>query len=123
MTNSASIDRPVVRVHPGKLISAALVSASGVLLFGFQINVAGYATLAAALLVAAFVDRTLLRHLGLIVAGLFIISLVPLNADLSLGHMAAMGTALALAVIVPWLVDRFVYRERIIRFPVLTGKP
>lgn len=123
MTNAASIDRPVVRVHPGKLVSAALVSASGVLLFGLQINVAGYATLAAALLVAAFVDRTLLRHLGLIVAGLFIISLVPLNADLSLGHMAAMGTALALAVIVPWLVDRFVYRERIIRFPVLTGKP
>lgn len=123
MTLAASIDRPVLSVHPWKLVSAALVSASGVLLFGFQNNIAGYATLAASLVVAAFVDRDLLRHLALIVAGLVIISLVPLNADLSLGHMAAMGTALALAVIVPWVVGRFVYRERIIRFPMLTGKP
>ncbi|HNP15409.1 MAG TPA: CPBP family intramembrane metalloprotease [Terrimesophilobacter sp.] len=122
MTIDAAIDRSTRSVHPGKLVSAALVSASGVLLFGFQINIAGYATLVASLVVAAFVDRDLLRHLALIVAGLFIISLVPLNADLSLGHMAAMGTALALAVIVPWVVGRFVYRERIIRFPMLTGR-
>lgn len=122
MTIDAAIDRSTRSVHPGKLVSASLVSASGVLLFGFQINIAGYATLAASLVVAAFVDRDLLRHLALIVAGLFIISLVPLNADLSLGHMAAMGTALALAVIVPWVVGRFVYRERIIRFPMLTGR-
>lgn len=122
MTIDAAIDRSTRSVHPGKLVSASLVSASGVLLFGFQINIAGYATLVASLVVAAFVDRDLLRHLALIVAGLFIISLVPLNADLSLGHMAAMGTALALAVIVPWVVGRFVYRERIIRFPMLTGR-
>lgn len=110
-------------MHPGKLIAAVLVSASGVLLFGFELNVAGYATLATSLVVAAFVDRTLMRHLALIVVGLVIISLVPLNADLSIGHMVAMGTALALAVVVPWLIGRFVYRERIIRFPMLTGKP
>lgn len=122
MTIDAGIDRSTRSVHPGKLVSASLVSASGVLLFGFQYNLAGYATLVASLVVAAFVDRDLLRHLALIVAGLFIISLVPLNADLSLGHMAAMGTALALAVIVPWVVGRFVYRERIIRFPMLTGR-
>ncbi|MEO7146930.1 MAG: lysostaphin resistance A-like protein [Terrimesophilobacter sp.] len=119
----ASVERPTSGVHPGKLFSAALVSASGVLLFGFELNVAGYLTLAASLVVAAFVDRTLLRHLALIVAGLVIISLVPLNADLSIGHMITMGTALALAVAVPWLVGRFVYRERIIRFPMLTGTP
>ncbi len=122
MRIDAAIDRSTLGVHPGKLVSAALVSASGVLLFGFQYNLAGYATLAASLVVATFVDRDLLRHLALIVAGLVIISLVPLNADLSLGHMAAMGTALALAVIVPWVIGRFVYRERIIRFPMLTGR-
>lgn len=122
MTIDAPIDRSTRSVHPWKLVSASLVSASGVLLFGLQINVVGYATLAAGLVVAAFVDRDLLRHLALIVAGLVIISLVPLNADLSLGHMAAMGTALALAVIVPWVIGRFVYRERIIRFPMLTGR-
>jgi membrane protease YdiL (CAAX protease family) len=33
-----------------------------------------------------------------------------------------MGGALALAVLVPWLVSRFAYREDIIRFPVNTGR-
>ncbi len=123
MTTVASLETTTLSVHPGKLVAALLVSASGVLMFGFGLNLAGYGTLAAALVIAALVDRTLLRHLALIVAGLVIISLVPLNADLSIGHMAAMGTALALAVAVPWLIGRFVYKERIIRFPMLTGKP
>ena len=51
-----------------------------------------------------------------------IISVVPLNADLSAQHIVLMGGALALAVLVPWLVSRFVYGERIIRFPVNTGR-
>jgi membrane protease YdiL (CAAX protease family) len=105
-----------------KLLPAALLSASGVALFGFEHDPAGYGLLALSLATAAFVDRELLQHLALIAAGLAIISLVPLNADLSLGHMALMGGALALAVLVPWLVSRFAYRESIIRFPVNTGR-
>ncbi|TQL48178.1 CAAX prenyl protease-like protein [Homoserinimonas aerilata] len=103
-----------------KLLPAVLLSASAVVLFGLESD-AGYLLIAASLVAAAVIDRVLLRHLALIASGLIIISLVPLNADLSLGHMALMGGALALAVLVPWLVDRFVFRERIIRFPVRTG--
>ncbi|HJX77411.1 CPBP family intramembrane glutamic endopeptidase [Glutamicibacter sp.] len=105
-----------------KLLPAALLSVSGVLLFGVENDLPGYGLLALSLLTAALIDRRLARHLALIAAGLAIISLVPLNADLSLGHMALMGSALALAVVVPWLVSRFVYREKIIKFPVNTGR-
>ncbi|MHA6695078.1 CPBP family intramembrane glutamic endopeptidase [Homoserinimonas sp. A520] len=104
-----------------KLLPAALLSASAVPLFVFESDL-GYPVLAAALVTAAFIDRELLRHLALIAAGMVIISLVPLNADLSIQHMALMGGALALAVLVPWLVGRFVYRENIIRFPIATGR-
>lgn len=104
-----------------KLLPAALLSASGVLLFVFEHD-AGYAVLAASLIAAAFIDRGFLKDAALIAAGMIIISLVPLNADLSLSHMALMGGALALAVLVPWLVSRFVYREKVIRFPVRTGR-
>ncbi|WP_325208855.1 MULTISPECIES: CPBP family intramembrane glutamic endopeptidase [unclassified Salinibacterium] len=104
-----------------KLLPTALVSVSALLLFGIQTPF-GYATLAVGLLLAMGIDRQLLKHLALIAAGLLIISTVPLNADLSLGHMAAMGAALALAVIVPWVIDRYIYRERIIRFPMFTGQ-
>ena len=100
---------------------AGLVSASGVLLFGAE-NDLGYGVLALGLVTAAFIDRGLMRHLALIAAGMAIISVVPLNADLSIQHVVLMGGALALAVLVPWLVSRFVYGERIIRFPVNTGR-
>lgn len=106
-----------------KLPAALLLSASGVLLFALGWSIAGYAALAAALIVSAIVDRQLFRDLALIAIGLAIISLVPLNADLSIGHMVQMGTALALAVIVPFSISRWVLREKTIRFPVLTGTP
>ncbi|MDR7081050.1 membrane protease YdiL (CAAX protease family) [Arthrobacter ginsengisoli] len=104
-----------------KLVPAALLSASGVLLFGVENDLAGYSLLALSLVTAAAVDRELVRHLALVAAGMVIISLVPLNADLSVPHMTLMGGALALAVLVPWLVSRFIYREKLITFPVHTG--
>jgi membrane protease YdiL (CAAX protease family) len=105
-----------------KLVPAVLLSTAGLLLFGVENDLFGYSLLATSLLTAAIVDREFARHLALIAAGMFIISLVPLNADLSISHMALMGSALALAVVVPWLISRFVYRENIIKFPVNTGR-
>lgn len=104
-----------------KLVPAGLVSVSGVLLFGAEKDF-GYGVLAMGLVTAAFIDRELMQHLALIAAGIVIISMVPLNADLSTQHIVLMGGALALAVLVPWLVSRFVYGEKIIRFPVKTGR-
>jgi membrane protease YdiL (CAAX protease family) len=105
-----------------KLLPALLLSASGVLLFGVGHDPAGYGLLALGLITAAIIDRALARHLALIAVGLAIISLVPLNADLSIQHMILMGGALGLAVLVPWLASRFAYREEIIKFPVNTGR-
>ena len=101
---------------------AVLLSASGVLLFGVGDVPIGVSVLALSVLTAAIIDRSLARHLALIAAGLVIISLVPLNADLSIQHMTLMGGALTLGVLVPWLASRFVYREEIIKFPVNTGR-
>ncbi|MET1154372.1 CPBP family glutamic-type intramembrane protease [Arthrobacter sp.] len=105
-----------------KLVPAVLLSASGVLLFGVENEPIGYTMLALSMVTAALVDAGFFRHLALIAAGMVIISLVPLNADLSLRHMFLMGGALALAVLVPWLVSRFAYRETIIKFPINTGR-
>jgi membrane protease YdiL (CAAX protease family) len=105
-----------------KTLPAALLSASAVLLFVLQTPIVGYGTIVVALALAAWLDRALFRDLALIAAGLVIVSSVRLDADLSLGHMAAMGTALTLAVVVPYVLSRYLYRtERVIRFPVNTG--
>lgn len=106
-----------------KLLPAGLLSLSGVPLFALGNDFLGYALVAASIATAVFIDHGLMRHLAVVAAGMVIISLVPLNADLSIGHMALMGGALALAVLVPWLVSRYLYSEKIIKFPINTGRP
>jgi len=117
----------MVRTHPIGLIPAGLVCAAAVLLFGVMIPVAGYAVLALGLAGAWLADRSgrtsrLLPDLALIAVGQVIISTISLEADISYPNMALMGTVLGLAVAVPYLVSRFVYREHVIRFPWRTGR-
>jgi membrane protease YdiL (CAAX protease family) len=102
-------------------LAAALVSASAIPLFGLQERPTGYTVLAAGLVVAAVVDRALLRHLLLIAAGLVIISSMSLEADLTDAGMLRFTVTLSAAVAVPYAISRWVYREDVITFPVGTG--
>jgi hypothetical protein len=104
-----------------RLLPGLLLAASGLLLFGVHWRPGGYVVLAAALGLAAVVDRPLAKDLLLIAFGLVTISLVPINTEISWDHMMLMGTALAIAVVVPYLVSRFVYRDHAVRFPILAG--
>ncbi|MFF1383140.1 CPBP family intramembrane glutamic endopeptidase [Arthrobacter sp. NPDC058288] len=106
-----------------KLVPAALVSLSGFVLFVLEQKLPGYGLLALALVLAGFIDRALLRDLALIAAGLIAISLVPITTDISTVHMVVMGTAMIVAVGVPYAVSRWIFREHAVRFPVLTGHP
>ncbi|MEO6826657.1 MAG: CPBP family intramembrane glutamic endopeptidase [Microbacteriaceae bacterium] len=110
------------KVLSWNLVPAILLSSSAVLLFGFESDLGGYALLAASLIIALAIDRAFAKHAALIAAGLVIISTVPLNADLSIQHMLLMGAALTLAVVVPYAVSRFGYRDHLVRFPILTGR-
>ncbi|GHD51986.1 CPBP family intramembrane metalloprotease [Mycetocola manganoxydans] len=123
MTINLPMTRPDTRrAASWNLLPGVLLAASGLLLFGLHWRPGGYFILAAALLAAVLVNRALAKDLFLIGAGLVIISLVEINTDISWDHMLVMGVALAAAVILPYLVSRFLYRDHAIRFPVLTGK-
>jgi membrane protease YdiL (CAAX protease family) len=115
-------DRDRRRAVSWRLLPGVLLSLSGVLLYGIGTDVGGYGALAASLITAAVIDRRLFKDLVLIAAGMVIISAVPLDSDISIGHMAQMGSALALAVLVPYAVSRWVYRDHAVRFPVNTGQ-
>lgn len=123
MTPTASLTTAPARpITSWKLLPGILLAASGFLLFGLDERLAGYVTLALTLLAAVLIDRRLARDLLLIAIGLVAISLVPINTDIEWDHMLLMGAALAVAVLVPYLVSRFIYRDHAIRFPVATGK-
>jgi hypothetical protein len=108
---------------PLNVIPATLVSASGFLLFAREDRVSGFLLLAAALILAALLSRRLLIDLALIGVGLTAMSLVPITTDISTEHMAVMGTAMILAVGIPYAVSRFLTKDHAIRFPIRTGQP
>lgn len=60
---------------------------------------------------------SLLRDLSLVAVGLGIIRLIPLAAELDTWAMVRFTLALGGAVLAPYLVSRFVYRDRAIGFP------
>ena len=111
-------ERPAVSWN---LVPGVLLALSGVLLFGIHWRPGGYVVLAAALLVAATLDRLLAKDMVLMAFGLVAISLVPINTDISWDHMLLMGAALTVAVLVPYTVSRFGYRDHAVRFPILAG--
>jgi membrane protease YdiL (CAAX protease family) len=109
------------------LLPAAVLSSSALLLFAWRgtslaVTVAGYGMLATALLIAWLLDRSarsdgLFRDLLLIAVGMVIVSTISVEADIGWVNFFLLGFVLAAAVAVPYAVSRFVFRDRVIRFP------
>lgn len=123
-TTAASVEPRLA--HPLALVPASMVTGSAVFLYALELQLIGYLVLVLGLAAAFVLDRSglstnLVRDLGLIAAGLVIISTISVAADISYGNMVLMGAVLALAVAVPYLLARFVFRERLIRFPWRDG--
>jgi membrane protease YdiL (CAAX protease family) len=104
------------------LVPAFGVSFSAFLLFGLQHEPSGYAVLVVSVILGFIVDRELGKSLLLIGFGIGIIGTISLAADISYGHIALMGSVLLIAVVVPYVVDRFVFKRHIVRFPINTGR-
>jgi membrane protease YdiL (CAAX protease family) len=116
-----TIGRVPLRAWP--LAASLLVALAAPAFFVLLTPWLGWILLAAGLSAAWWSDRrhrrevSLLRDLSLISAGMLIVSAIPLAAELDDAAMVRFTLALGGAVAVPYLVSRFVYRDRAIRFP------
>lgn len=68
-------------------------------------------------------EPSLLRDLSLIVVGLGIVRLIPLAAQLDTWSMVKFTLALGGAVAVPYVISRYIYRDRATGFPWRAGGP
>jgi membrane protease YdiL (CAAX protease family) len=100
-----------------KILPAALLAASALFLFGFMEPLVGYPLLAAALVSAVVVSRELAKDLALVGLGVGIVSTTSVEADVEWGSFFRIGTVLTLAVAVPFVIDRYVFKRRAITFP------
>lgn len=102
--------------------AAAALAFGAIGLFGF-LSPYGYIGIALALVISGLTDKTFFKDVLLIAGALVLISTISLAADISWTNMLRMGTVLTLAVLIPYLVSRFVYKDHAIRFPRRTGQP
>lgn len=131
MPHTASVDSPP-KALTWALLPAVLISAAAFFLYARRADVPadefvaagvpGWLLLVVALVFAWVFDRRgmtqeLFRDLLLIAVGMVIVSTTSVAADISWPNFFRLGTVLALAVAVPYLLSRFVFKERKIRFP------
>lgn len=114
--------RPLVSVE---VVPALLVCLAAPAFFVLLTPWLGWLLLAAGLGVSVALERgrvaapgpSLTRDLSLIAVGLLIVSSVPLKAELDNAAMIRFTLALGGAVVVPYVLSRWVYRDHAIRFP------
>lgn len=126
---------PVARLAPGALVASTLVALAAPAFFVAQITWLGWAFVIVGLAVACLTERresgrlprlrsaepSLVRDLGLIAVGLIIVQSIPLAAQLDNVSMLRFTLALGGAVLVPYLISRFVFRDHANRFPWRAG--
>ena len=98
------------------------VSLAGFLLFGLELQLPGYAVLVVSVAGGFLVDRDLGKSLLLIGFSLGLIGTISLAPDISWANFVRMGSVLVVAVVVPYVVDRFVFKRHVVRFPINTGR-
>ncbi|WP_370503551.1 CPBP family intramembrane glutamic endopeptidase [Cellulomonas sp. ICMP 17802] len=105
-----------------RVVAAALVCGAAILIFAVHVRPLGYLPLVLGVGLGLLVDKGLGKDLALVALGQAIISTISLKADLSNAGMARFTIALGLAVVVPTLLSRRVFRDDTIHFPVRTGR-
>lgn len=62
------------------------------------------------------------RHMLLLAGMIALLGLIPINTDISYGHMLSMGSVLIATVALPYLMSRYVLRDKVIAFPFKFGR-
>ena len=113
-----------------RLGPAVLVCLAAPAFFVFGWDLLGWCLLVAGIGTAALLERrrvvasapSLTRDLFLIAVGMLIVHAIPLAAELDDAAIIRFTLALGGAVLVPYLVSRFVFRDRGIAFPWRAGR-
>lgn len=100
-----------MREIAAKYLSLALLMVSAVLLMPFELKTEGYAVLCGGVAMLALVERRFARHMAVLWLSLAILGVTPVNTDINAQHLLQMGIPLLLAIALPYLVFRYVYRE------------
>lgn len=103
-------------------LNIILLCLSTVILIGLQIKPEGWILLLLSSLTLLLCSKQFAKDLLLIYISIAILGITPINTDISIPHMLQMALTLTLAVAIPYLVSRFVYKDYLVRFQFHHGR-
>lgn len=96
-----------------------LLVVAAIFMIPLQQKAPGYATLLAGLALLPLADKRYIRHVSLVFLSVGILGSAPIDTRIDFWHFVEMGLPLTLAIAVPYLVMRYVYKETgIIEYPL-----
>jgi len=113
---------PKTKIGAIEYLNILLLCASAVVLIALQMQVYGWILMALGLLTLLWSKREFAKNLLLVYISIGILGLTPINTDISYAHMFGMGVTLFLAVAIPYVISRFVYKENFVRFQFHHGR-
>lgn len=108
--------------RPAEFASLALLCATGVILIALQLKPVGWFVLFAGLILLPAGRPAFAKDMLLVYISAAILGLTPITTDISWGHVLLMGSTLALAVAIPYLISRYVYKDYLVRFHFHHGR-
>lgn len=102
--------------------SVSLLCLAAITLVGLQNHLLGGLMLATGALSTAWLEPKFRRNLLLLFGSIGVLGLTPIGTDTTNQHALLMGMALVLAVSLPYLISRYVYRDYLVRFPFRPGR-
>lgn len=118
-SKKTSVHRKILNYS--EVISLGLLSLSGVVLIGLQYKV-GWFILLAGFISLLFCGRKFAKEILLIYVSIVILAITKITTDISYKHMVEMGTALFLAVAIPYFISRYLYKDYLVRFQFHHGR-
>lgn len=102
--------------------TTCLLAASAIILVGLQLHVFGWILVGIGLASLLFCERNFAKDMLLLYICMIILGVTPISTDISYLHIAQMGGALALTIIIPYVTSRFIYKDYLVRFRFHHGR-
>lgn len=102
--------------------SILLLDCAAIVLIALQMKLFGWILLAVGAIMLLFCNKQFRNNIFLIYVSIAILGVTPITTDISYSHMLLMGFLLILAIAIPYLVSRYLYKNKLVTFKFHHGR-
>lgn len=99
-----------------------LLLLGAIILIGFQMHLIGWILIFIGFITLLFCKRQHTKDFLLLYIAIIIVGITPVSTDITPTHIVAMSIPLGIAVFLPYLVSRFIFKDYLVKFQFHHGR-